>query len=327
MNTAPSNLLSFPETMELPDRQRHFRDQLVSTGWLLQSKSHGINPLGPDSNAVIDGLLRAMSQLARTQKANSVPAKKMLALNFPPITRTEVLERTDYVASFPQLTGIVNTFRGEKKDHAQVLAAHASGADWQSSFTDSDYALVPAVCHPLYDHLAGSVVDGTSYELTGNCFRNEPSEDPMRMVSFRMREYVKLGSESESLDHRELWLKLALEFLAELGLDVFTDIANDPFFGRAGKLLAAGQRGAELKFEILAEVYPGEPTAIASGNCHQDHFGQNFSITIADGSVAHSACFGFGIERIMLALVAKHGFDLSAWPQEILAGLDIEISA
>ena len=37
----------------------------------------------------------------------------------------------------------------------------------------------------------------------------------------------------------------------------------------------------------------------------------------ADGAVAHSACFGFGLERVALALAAKHGFDVAAWPASV----------
>ncbi|MBX7556955.1 hypothetical protein K1Y78_56115, partial [Streptomyces sp. tea 10] len=65
---------------------------------------------------------------------------------------------------------------------------------------------------------------------------------------------------------------------------------------------------------ILTEVYPGHPTAIASANLHEDHFGESFHLHTADGAVAHSACFGFGLERVALALAMRHGFDTAAWP-------------
>lgn len=326
MNGTRSESLVFPQGLDLEGRQQHFRDQLTSAGWVLPARTPGINPLGPNSILVADGLLRALARLARlarSSSANQTGGANVTALQFPPVSREEVLERTDYLASFPQLIGVIDTYKGDTKAHADLLAAHASGADWHSQFAGSGYSLTAAACHPLYDHLAGTVAEATCYELTGDCFRNEPSDDPMRRVSFRMREYVFLGSPVQCLDHRKTWVQLATDFLSGLGINVFTDVANDPFFGRAGKLLAAGQRDAELKFEILTEVYPGHPTAIASGNFHQDHFGQNFEITLSDGSTAHSACFGFGIERIMLALVARHGFVLSAWPQNVLAQLEI----
>lgn len=145
----------------------------------------------------------------------------------------------------------------------------------------------------------------------------------MRLVAFRMHELVLLGTPEQALEHRRVWLELGRELLVSLGLDITVVEANDPFFGRTGKMLAAGQREAQLKYELVTEVYPGHETAISSGNCHEAHFGENFSIT-AQGQPAHSACYGFGLERIVLALAATHGFDTAQWPQDVRALLDLE---
>ena len=37
----------------------------------------------------------------------------------------------------------------------------------------------------------------------------------------------------------------------------------------------------------------------------------------ADDAVAHSACVGFGLERVALALFKTHGFRLEDWPREV----------
>ena len=68
-------------------------------------------------------------------------------------------------------------------------------------------------------------------------------------------------------------------------------------------------------------MYPGTTTALLSANCHRDHFGDSFAIETFGGEVAHSACIGFGIDRIVLALFRTHGLDLSAWPTAALSGL------
>ena len=101
-----------------------------------------------------------------------------------------------------------------------------------------------------------------------------------------------------------------------LGLEVESVVANDPFFGRPGRMLAANQRIEELKFELVTPVYAdrARQTAISSSNCHLDHFGRPFGIETADGEVAHTACFGFGIDRITLALLHRHGTDPDRWP-------------
>ena len=163
------------------------------------------------------------------------------------------------------------------------------------------------------DVLPGRIVD-----LICFVFRHEPSVDPARMQLFRQREYVCLGTAEQALAHRDYWLKRAEQMLTAVGLDVKAVVANDPFFGRGGKMMAATQKEQTLKFELVAPVAtPEKPTAITSCNCHLDHFGQIFGIKTADGKPAHSACIGFGLERIALALFRKHGFDPREWPADV----------
>jgi seryl-tRNA synthetase len=64
-----------------------------------------------------------------------------------------------------------------------------------------------------------------------------------------------------------------------------------------------------------------KPTACLSFNYHQDHFGTLWGIETANGETAHTACVGFGMERIALALFAHHGFDVDAWPKSLRAVL------
>ncbi len=91
------------------------------------------------------------------------------------------------------------------------------------------------------------------------------------------------------------------------------DVANDPFFGRAGKMLANNQRDQNLKFELLIPITSvAKPTACMSFNYHQDAFGPKWGLNLEDGSVAHTACVGFGLERIALALFHHHGLDVEA---------------
>ena len=80
------------------------------------------------------------------------------------------------------------------------------------------------------------------------------------------------------------WRERALELLGSLGLAVELDVANDPFFGRSGRMLATSQREQELKFEVQTQIAGPEPTAVASFNYHQDHFASAYGIELADGS-------------------------------------------
>jgi hypothetical protein len=82
-------------------------------------------------------------------------------------------------------------------------------------------------------------------------------------------------------------------------------------------MLASSQREQALKLELLVQIAGPEPTAVASFNHHLEHFGETYGLELADGSTAHTACLGFGHERIVLALLRTHGLDPSAWPAEI----------
>lgn len=309
--------------IDLADQHLAFRTALVDAGWLLPSRTAEVPGLGPDYVAVFDGVGAYISAVA----ARNVPAGDLVSVHFPPLFSTRMLEKTEYVASFPQLLGTINSFHGGDREYRELISTFDTDGDWQSFLGPTELALTSAACHSLYGHLEGQTVDSKIYELTGTCFRHEPSIDPMRMVSFRMREYVLLGTPEQAKAHRENWLVLAKDIFESLGLDIVVEAANDPFFGRGGAVLASGQLEAQAKFELLAPVYQGTRSAIGSANYHETHFGASFDLSLADGSTAHSACSAFGLDRIVLALAAQHGTELSSWPKSTRALLGLDARA
>ena len=72
---------------------------------------------------------------------------------------------------------------------------------------------------------------------------------------------------------------------------------------------------------MCVDLTQAGPTAIGSSNYHEDHFGHSFGLHLADGTPAHSACIGFGLDRTTLALFATHGMDVSDWPGEVRSAL------
>jgi seryl-tRNA synthetase len=288
-----------------------FRDELLAAGVLLPLGTDGLYGRSADFEAVADGLL---ALLARTTSGMGTTR-----VRFPPVMPRAVFEHTDYLKSFPDLTGSVHTFTGGDRDHAALLAAAEAGEDWSGHLTPADAMLCPAVCHPLYPTQTGTLPDGgRRFDVLGWAFRHEPSADPARMQSFRMQEYVFLGTPDEAQAHRDGWIDRGLGILGDLGLEVRAEVANDPFFGRLGKMLANNQVDEELKYEVVATVGSStRPTAIMSSNCHRDHFTAPFGIEAAGGAEAHSACVGFGIERVALALFRRHGLDLDRWPAAV----------
>jgi seryl-tRNA synthetase len=225
------------------------------------------------------------------------------------------LERTGYHRSFPDLMGLVATFAGGEREHRELLAEAGRGDPWASGVADSGLALCSAGCHALYPALTGPVpAAGRRLEVECTCFRHEPSVDPARMQTFRQREFVYVGSAAGAIAFRDEWAGRGSDLLAGLGLSVSLVQAADPFFGRTGRLLEAAQREAGLKIELVAPV-TGH-AAVASANYHQDHFGAAFGIVQDDGRAAHTACIGFGLERIAQALVRRHGLP-GAWPLDV----------
>ena len=138
------------------------------------------------------------------------------------------------------------------------------------------------------------------------------------MQMFRMRELVHMGTPDMVIAWRQRWIARGVELLRSLGLPVDAVPASDPFFGRVGKMLAANQKDQKLKFEVVVPITSTEnPTAIMSFNYHQDHFATKFGIHSANGEVAHTACLGFGMERIVMALFKTHGFVPAHWPAPV----------
>jgi seryl-tRNA synthetase len=89
-------------------------------------------------------------------------------------------------------------------------------------------------------------------------------------------------------------------------------------------MMASSQREQALKFELLIPIESVEnPTACQSFNYHQDHFGSLWGIRTAADETAHTACVGFGMERLTLALFKHHGLDIDGWPNSVRSALTL----
>jgi seryl-tRNA synthetase len=293
--------------------QAAFREELLSHGLLVASGVQGIYGKGERFEEVRLGLDALLTRAAADSGAEQ--------LRFPPLLPRRHLEASGYLSSFPHLAGSIFSFEGTEADAALLAERAGAHEDWTEFQQMSDLVLTPAACYPVYPAIAarGRLPPGGILIDTGAAwvFRHEPSGDPSRMQSFRMHELVRIGEPERVLEWRDEWAARGLALLRLLGLGAELDGASDPFFGRGGRILAASQREQELKLEILVQIAGPEPTAVASFNHHQDHFGSTFAIELADGGVAHTACLGFGHERIVLALLRTHGLDPKAWPESV----------
>ncbi len=286
---------------------------LVERRLLIETGVPGVYGRGADFERVREGVAAMVTRAAAAENPEQ--------LRFPPILPRRDLERIGYLKSFPHLAGSIFAFSGTEAQAAEQHEHASRHEDWSEFQEMTDLVLSPAACYPVYPAIAarGALPAGGVTVDAGGAyvFRREPSEDPARLQMFHQREIVRIGEPDVVQAWRDAWRERALELLGELGLEVELDLASDPFFGRAGRMLTAGQREQQLKFEVLTRIAGCELTAVASFNYHQDHFATAYGIAFPDGAAAHTACLGFGLERITLALFCAHGFELRSWPAEV----------
>jgi seryl-tRNA synthetase len=248
-------------------------------------------------------------------------------LRFPPVMSRAQVEKSGYLKSFPNLLGCVCALHGSEAEISEAAGRHATGGDWTTSLTPSDIVLSPAACYPVYPMAAarGPVpAEGYIFDIAADVFRHEPSTNIDRFQSFRMREYVCIGTPDHVVNFREAWMKKATAIADGLGLAYTLEQASDPFFGRVGQIKAVAQLQAALKFELLIPVRQGSaPTACMSFNAHKDHFGQVWDMKLESGDLAHSGCVAFGMDRLAVAMFATHGLDVAQWPQSVRAALGL----
>ena len=299
------------------DMQVSFLDRLFEAGLLIDTGVEGLYGRSGQFEDVIAAFERLIDKVGGADGAE--------AIRFPPGMNRAYFEKSGYMKSFPQLAGTVHSFCGCELDHVSLMKCMDEGGDWTGEQKATDIVLTPAACYPLYPTVAkrGRLpAAGGLYDLQSYCFRHEPSTDPARQQLFRMREYVCMGTQDHVTDFRQRWMDRGVQMMDAVGLTVEIDVANDPFFGRAGRMLANNQRDQNLKFELLIPVTSAaKPTACMSFNYHQDAFGTKWGLELEDGSTAHTACVGFGLERIALALFAHHGLDVKDWPAHVRKAL------
>ena len=267
---------------------------------------------------VVEGLGRYISTLR---------PKGAEVFRFPPVVSRTLIEKSGYLKSFPHLLGCVCALGTDVKRVTEAVARYEAGGSWTDSAEASELVLAPAACYPVYPIAAkrGAIGDEPMlFDVASDCFRREPSKDIDRFQSFRMREFVAIGAPQQISAFRDQWMARAPEIAADLGVTHAIDAASDPFFGREGQMVGRFQAANALKFEMLIPVRSTEkPTACMSFNCHRDHFGTTWGMNTADGEPAHTACVAFGIDRLAVALFARHGVEVEGWSEAVRAKLGL----
>jgi seryl-tRNA synthetase len=248
-------------------------------------------------------------------------------MRFPPVMSRMQLEKSGYLSSFPNLLGCVCALHGSEESIRTAADRLTTGGEWTAALDPSDMVLTPAACYPVYPIVAARGpmrAGGLLFDIEADCFRHELSLNLDRLQSFRMREFVRIGTPDEVLEFRGYYMARAPQIAADLGVPHTIDVASDPFFGRVGQVMAVSQRQQALKFELLIPYYrSAAPTACMSFNYHREHFGKVWNIRTSDGAPAHTGCVAFGIDRLTVALFAVHGLDVEAWPERTRRALSL----
>ena len=284
---------------------------LIEHGHIFPVGVPGIFGRGPIFEDILERFESLISRVASEDGA--------IRMNFPPCINRHVLQKSQYLELFPQLVGTIYSYKGESSvEYAQANQLEKSQI-WDEMQTITDCCLTPAACYPVYPVFSGHLPkDGRTIEMQSWVFRHEPSPEPTRMMAYRIREFVRLGNADIVIKWRDLWLGRGMQILKSLELPVSIEVASDPFFGRGGRFMASTQKEQKLKFEIVAPVISDEnPTALCSFNYHQDKFGALFGIKTSVNETAETACLGFGLERIVMALLKTHGMHPQDWPRSV----------
>jgi seryl-tRNA synthetase len=297
--------------------RKELADALIENGFWIPTGVPGVVGRSARFEALVEGFDAIVVGIGRDAGAERI--------EFPPVVDREVIRHTHYMESFPELCGSVHSYRKDRGAHMDLVDCVDEGEDWGPYLEQMPLTLCPAACYPLYPACAGVLPEGgRHFDLSSYVFRAEPSDDPARLQSFRLRENVRMADPDTIAVWRGSWCEQAVGLLSELGIPVTLEVASDPFFGRGGRMLSANQIAEELKFEILVPITSVEkPTAICSVNYHEDKFSQIYEIRMPDGVLAHTACIGFGLERVILALIETHGVDVDSWPGSIREALSL----
>src|ERR1700684_3463688 len=127
-------------------------------------------------------------------------------LRFPPVMNRAHLEKSGYLKSFTNLLGCVCGLHGTEREIDAAVSRFDAGGDWTNSLSPADLVLSPAACYPVYPIAAARgplPKGGLRFDVAADCFRAEPSRHLDRLQSFRMREYVCIGSPDAVSDFRE----------------------------------------------------------------------------------------------------------------------------
>ena len=251
---------------------------------------------------------------------------------YPTLIPTAVLERCGYFDSFPHFLMFVTRLHNDIDNYRSFVQAYQDQGCIDASVFEycknTDYCLPPTLCYHTYHQYRDQVIDpATDGVITsrGKSFRFESKyrHGLERLWDFTIREIVFLGARDFVLDCRRRFMQRVLDFIEQLGLTGYCEVANDPFFCKqdmAEKIWS--QRLLELKYELRLYVDAPRSIAVGSFNFHEGFFGEGFNIKHGGEGWVRTARVAFGLERLVYAFLCQYGLEPHTWPSIIREGMD-----
>jgi seryl-tRNA synthetase len=276
---------------------------------------------GEGQVALAEPALGLMDDLDAAIREIAVAELGAVEYRYPTLIPVSAMTRCGYLGSFPQQLMFVTRLHADLDSYTAFLEdAEASGdaAGLLAYCRDVDYCLPPTMCFHTYHQLRDGPLPAEALVVTsrGKSFRFEARyrRTLERLWDFTIREIVFLGSRDFVLGCRQRFLDASLALVERLGLTGRCEVANDAFFLKDSADHAWSQRFLELKYELRLNVDAETTIAVGSFNFHERFFADSFRIGSEGADHVHTACVGFGLERLTYAFLCHHGLDPARWP-------------
>ena len=298
-------------------RKYHFNvfNELVETKQVIPY-GNGLNCYGGDFFKLVRCIDRKLELYCESQKAQN--------WEFPELLTMRDIHRIQYLNHYPHQALAVSHVL-ENIESIEALSKRADGDSRipASFLSEPDYLLRHALCIHFYKiHENESISPAPCRIATtiGKCNRYESKNMRTfeRLCQFTMREIVYIGSTQTVNGERGRLMDFFCEMTERLDLEFELVTSNDPFFTVELDRKALFQHVAETKYEMALPLDETRKLAVASFNYHGTSFSDAFQICSAlPDTRIHTACFGYGLERMAYAFLIQHGANPRAWPPSV----------
>ncbi|MGD2084897.1 MAG: hypothetical protein PVH61_01815 [Candidatus Aminicenantes bacterium] len=256
-------------------------------------------------------LIHAVDSLFRciAEKLTAIP------LHLPNFIQWDCMKKLGSIEEYPHRLFFLSSLVSDI-DKMEEFQTAALSEDWTPGhyLSSPGYCLKTSACSLLYPFIENkSFSQGTHYTMLGMCARRESlnTNSLERLTEFQMREIVYIGDEPGVKKFFDYSIELFKDLLQHFDLTGHIATASDSFFvSRYNKLKLMLMLGQD-KYEAHVLIPESDTTiAVASFNNHRNFFSKRFGFTFK-GKEAVSACIGFGLERLVYAILSQHGLEPS----------------